>query len=358
MVIRCGELFLKGADGVANPERVWDLLDSNIHSVAAFFDHLVVDEKTPIFNYGDTFDMRLDFDKRIFSRINDYEGVLYDVSVEYGPYHEVKNAAITELVKLYDGTHRLSRALADEVLAELSAAEYDWNPSIEGLEHQLESENEKRLAAFLLGGLIFGGYAQELSGKHILQPKRSRLFLAVALGKDTVEHRLEDALFTELKGRSNLRCDELPWTPTFFPYLLSKAKSPVDLVELVVDLRKSAELADYREWLDEVLQDWRRDGRVSTEKRKDVLAITKAIDRVLGGNPSAPRVELKVTVADVVTGKLPGGVDVTPSLEALWGWMLSGIPGNRYRKLLSRAIVADHEYVQLGTRMKTVWTSV
>jgi len=95
------------------------------------------------------------------------------------------------------------------ILAELSAAEYDWNPSIEGLAHRLESEGEKRLAGFLLGGLIFGGYAQELSGRHILQPKRSRLFLAVALGKHTVEHRLEDTLFTELKGRSNLRCDEL-----------------------------------------------------------------------------------------------------------------------------------------------------
>ena len=51
-----------------------------------FFDSLVVDEKAPIFNYGHTFDMKLDFDQRVFSRINDHDPVLYDVSVDYGPY--------------------------------------------------------------------------------------------------------------------------------------------------------------------------------------------------------------------------------------------------------------------------------
>jgi len=68
MVVRCGELFLKGAGGAEDREKVWDLLNTNTHAVAMFFDSLVVDEKAPIFNYGHTFDMKLDFDQRVFSR--------------------------------------------------------------------------------------------------------------------------------------------------------------------------------------------------------------------------------------------------------------------------------------------------
>jgi len=68
MVVRCGELFLKGTGGAEDREKVWDLLNTNTHAVAMFFDSLVVDEKAPIFNYGHTFDMKLDFDQRVFSR--------------------------------------------------------------------------------------------------------------------------------------------------------------------------------------------------------------------------------------------------------------------------------------------------
>jgi hypothetical protein len=55
----------------------------------------------------------------------------------------------------------------------------------------LLSPREQRLQSFLLGGLIFGGYAQQLSiehetadfqAEHVLQPKRSQLFLASVLG--------------------------------------------------------------------------------------------------------------------------------------------------------------------------------
>src|ERR1700722_933552 len=206
MVVRCGELFLRGVQEAVAAETVWELLESNVHGVAMFFDRLVLDDKIPIFNYGDTFDMKLNFDQRVFSRINDYDDVLYDVDTGFGPgsaYDEVKLAALAELAKLYDGTHRVSQALAEDILEELSAAEYEWSPSLYGLPHLPEPQNEKTLAAFLLGGLIFGGYAQRMEGDHVLQPKRSRLFLAVALGKDTTGHLIEENLFAELKSFSH-----------------------------------------------------------------------------------------------------------------------------------------------------------
>lgn len=161
MVFRCGELFLKGASDVLKPDDTWDLLTKNLHAMAIFFDSLILNEKLPVFNYGDTFDMRLDFDQCMLTRINDYDEVFNDVAVEYGAYHEVKTAALTELMKVYEGPHKISPNLAREVSDELSAAEHQWNPSLGELEHKLQSEKEKQLAAFLLGGLIFGGYAQQ-----------------------------------------------------------------------------------------------------------------------------------------------------------------------------------------------------
>lgn len=357
MVFRCGELFLKGVSNAPVPDKIWNLLTANLHAIEMFFDSLVLNEKLPVFNYGDTFDMPLNFDQRVLTRINEFDEVLFDIDVEYMPYHDVKIAALAELMKIYDGAHKIPRNMAYEILSELSAAEYEWSPNIGELQYALESETERQLAAFLLAGLVFGGYAQQMESEHLLQPKRSRLFLAVSLQAESAGHQLENMLFADLKNKANVVCEELPWLPTFFPYLLSKADTMVELVEEMVKLRRSAEVVDYRQWLKEVMQDWKHNGKISVEKKKDVQAIARGIDRVLGISSSIPKVEVKATVADAVAGKLPGSVDFSPPLQSLWGWALSSLPGMRYRKLLTRAIVADHEYVQLEKRVKTVWSA-
>ena len=144
--------------------------------------------------------------------------------------------------------------------------------------------------------------------------------------------------------------------PSLFPYLLSRAQTPIDLIKLVAELREKSEVEDYRAWLSEILQD-AKDGKVSIEKRKDVKAILTAIERTLGSVPSLPKVEVKLTLADAVKAKPPGSVDLTPALQALWGWFLDALPGNRYRKLLTRAVVADNEYPKLTNRMKGLWSA-
>ena len=68
----------------------------------------------------------------------------------------------------------------EDICNELSEAEYQWCPGLGELEGQLVGEN-KKLAQFLLGGLIFAAYAKKLGGEHMMQPKRTRLFLAAAL---------------------------------------------------------------------------------------------------------------------------------------------------------------------------------
>jgi hypothetical protein len=223
------------------------------------------------------------------------------------------------------------------------------------LGNELESEEARRLAAFLLGGLIFGGYAQQMESEHFLQPKRSRLFLAVSLHAESARYSFEDALFAELKANANTPCEDLPWRPTFFPYLLDRVNKPTEILEEVIRLRNSAEVVDYRSWLKEVIVDWKNNGRIRQEKRNDVHAIAQRIGQVLGTIPSTPQVEVKMTVADAVALQPPGGIDLTPALNRLWGWFLASLPGNRYRKLLTRAIVRDHEYVQLEKRVQKVW---
>ncbi len=357
MVVRCGELFLNGISNISEPNSTWELLSSNLHSVGSFFDALILNEKLPVFNYGDTFDMTLNFDQRVLARINDQDEVLHDIDVEYGPYQEVKKAALSELMEAYDGPHKIPQNMTNEVLSELSAAEYEWNPDIGELQDSLGSNEEKRLAGFLLGGLVFGGYAQQMESTHLLQPKRSRLFLAISLRAKSAGYQLEDLLFDDLKKTTNTTCADLPWTPTFFPYLLGKANTPMELLKEVIELRRSAEVVDYRQWLREVMSDWENNGKISLEKKRDVGAIAKSIDQVLGNVSSMPKVELKVTVADVLIGKPPGSIDFTPALQGLWGWVLKSLPGKRYRKLLTRAVLADHEYVQIDKRIKTVWNA-
>jgi hypothetical protein len=52
---------------------------------------------------------------------------------------------------------------------------------------------------------------------------------------------------------------------SFFPYLIAKADTPIDLIKHVAELRKTAEVKDYRKWLRKVLWDW-KDGKVSLQK--------------------------------------------------------------------------------------------
>jgi hypothetical protein len=365
MVFRCGEVFLKGVKEALIPLETHQLLMNNVHALAMFFDSIILNEKMPVFNYGDTFDSMLNFDERTLTRINEYEHVLYEIDIDHAPYHEVKTAALDELLRLYKGPNKIKESMASDIIKELSVLGYSWNPSIglgsglnpsiEDLANELLSETEKTLAAYLLGGLIFGGYAQQMETEHVLQPKRSRILSALSVGSDSAAFRHEDQIFDELKARANTPSEDLPWMPTFFPYLLSKSDSPLAMLQEVVKLRSSTEIREYRQWLREVIDDFKTNGRISIQKTKDVRSIARHIDRILGTVSSAPKVELKASVIDVVAGKIPGGVDLTPGFERLWGWFLQNLPGRRYRKILTRATIADHEYKNLDARITKVW---
>jgi hypothetical protein len=359
MIFRCGDLFLKGNPGEASDE-IWDLLNKNMYALALFFDYLILAEKIPVFNYADTFDMHLDFDRRALTQINQFDSVLYDVDVGYEAYQTIKQSALAELKELAVGPAKpVAKELVDDILGELSSAEYKWVPK---LDFEPEGEDVLKLYQFLLGGMIFGEYADRLESAHVVQPKRSRLMLAVALEKKKADHELEEELFKELKSRANVRADDLPSRPSLFPYLLSKADTPAQMVALAANMRKTGEVLDYREWLQERIRDWERDGKITFDAKRDVKAAANLVDYISGAQSSAPQISVKPTLTDVagaVAGKppVPVSIDVTAPLKRLLGWGLSSFPRKRHRKLLCRATVAGMQYQKLEHRIRTVWSS-
>lgn len=265
---------------------------------------------------------------------------------------------LTKLAELYSGPPRIKAEMVNDIVLELAAAEYRWQPSLGQLDPLLPSDLERTLAKFLLGGMIFSAYAQILEGEHVIQPKRSRLFLAVALDAQSAQYRFEDELFAELKNRARASVTDMPWRPTFFPYLLASSDNPNAVLAHALVLRGSTELGEYREWLRMAFQRWSTHGEIEPFKR-DVASIASAIDRVTGKISIAPKVDFKITVTDVAkiaAGQPAGpGVDLTPTLQGLWGWIIPNLPGERYRKILMRAVATDQQYAQIENRLRTVW---
>lgn len=361
MILRCGEVFLRGSANSYDQKSAWDLLNKNIHALGTFFDRLILAKQIPVFDYSTTFDVDMPFERRTLAAINENEEVLVNVSVGHEAYKDVKDAALAELTTFYKGgVPGVSGQQAREVLTdltsivgELTSSGYAWYPNLGDL--SFDSPDEQRLAAYILGGLIFGGYAQLAGTDHLMQPKRSRLFLALTLKQDTARGA-EDYLFTKLGELSGRPTADIPYTPTFFPLLLSESNTPAELLTNAMKYRKSPEVCDYRAWLGETLDDFKLNGHIATERVREVKRIEDTIRGKLAGIPF-PKVEIKTTVADVTGLKPPGvGIDLTAPAKAAWGWMISQLPGKRHRKLLTRAIIADREYIDLNIRISRVWS--
>ena len=102
MVLRCGEIFLSGAQGATDPYSALDLMRQNIHALGMFFDRLILSDKIPVFNYVESFDFGQNFSKSLFDRINGQGEILVDVDVTLQQYEKVRRSASAEVLKLYD----------------------------------------------------------------------------------------------------------------------------------------------------------------------------------------------------------------------------------------------------------------
>lgn len=232
MVLRTGQFFLEGAPSdVTAADRKWSVIEQDLGALAAFFDLLVLRQRFPAFNYEDTFDPGPNVGDPLGDLVNsEGDKVLFHIDVEYHMYRQAKAAALDELQGAIARGGVMTEAVANEILRTLESTRYEWAPSLEQLEDRLLDAREQRIARFLLGQLVFAGYAQQTGAPHVLSPGRSRLATAVGMGARKADARDEGALYDELGRRSRSidggwRVRELPWTPTFLPYLVSQTGS-------------------------------------------------------------------------------------------------------------------------------------
>jgi len=186
LVFRIGQFFLEGeSEAGDDKDRRWRAIESDIGALVNFFDLVVLHDQLPAFNYNDTFDSQFDFDDRLGAVLNTSgDKTLVHVDVEHHMYRAAKEAAIAQLRKRLALGPFVPEPTADEILATLDAIQYEWEPSLEHLETELSGLDQVRLARFLLGQLVFAGYAQQTGAPHVLAPKRSLMPAAVKIVKN------------------------------------------------------------------------------------------------------------------------------------------------------------------------------
>ena len=365
MIIRAGEVFANGAKGVnalGRPDMdVLAALRDNIDGLIEFFDLLVAYDQVPLINYDYTFDI-----ESMPAPITNLLGAkALPVTIGYDAYRQIKTGAVASLATMKLG----HIAQFGHQLAELNALRYDWRPSLqdakaEGWLSEAEQLNEPtRLAAqFLLGGLIFSGFAQASLTEHIIQPKRSRFFLALTAEQpiaSAVTHADENSVFNAaekaLRGTA-AKTRRLDALPPVLPYLLAKAPpnvTSVDLLKRALDFANTKDGDNFRKAVALV----RGDG-VGASQTADLAEAAKAEALAL--------LKPYSTVADTEGGlKLDFNLELTgPSVTAslplkppawLKLWWNENVPFGGMRKTFRRMWLAQGSFEDMEKRLIAAW---
>ena len=284
-VWRIGQLFLQGKAAARDN---WAAIDSDLGALVNFFDLIVLYDELPAFNYYDTFDFAdaadfIDYNDGLGAMV-DAEGdkVLVHVDVEHGMYRQAKVAALDQLGRRIDEGPLAAPDSANEILAALDAVRYEWKPRLENVAQKLPEERDQQVARFLLGQLVFAGYAQQTGAPHVLAPRRSAFVTSIGLRARLPQERRESAIYEELGRRirdagPGWRIKEQPWTPSFLPLLLKRLdpykEGPDVLLRRAKELRDSKAVQRYRDLRSKLAND----ALDSETARSD---LTKAADRV------------------------------------------------------------------------------
>lgn len=392
IVFRIGQLFLEGAaaDPLTADDR-WRAIESDIGALFAFFDLVVLHKQLPAFNYGDTFNPPENQGDPLGELVNTGgDKVIVHVDIEHRMYRLAKEAALGELEARVAAGPFITTAMAREIVDATNSIQYEWAPDLEQLKPVIHSTNEERVAQFLLGQLVFAGYAQQTGAPHILAPRRSRLTAAIGLQVTKADQSVESQIFDELRRRSkeagaDWRTDKLPWRPSFLPLLVERAQDrryksgPDVILEDAKKVRDSKAVARYRNLHEEVEES----GARSREARKELVAAANVIAKSLDASRANIRsfrhmaVEALPSAGGKAIGSLAGGLVAGPpgaalgaasgfvaehivlrSQHRLFGWILNGLPMRSARKILSQAVIADFALRKdVTTELRIIWES-
>jgi hypothetical protein len=385
IIFRIGQFFLEGGSDEANKGR-WNAITSDIGALVRFFDLVVLHDKLPAFNYADTFDQGLDFGDRLGAALNESgDKTLLHINVEYAMYRAAKQSAIGQLRnRLAEGPF-VPEGTAAEILHTIKAIQYEWEPSLEELETELPDSNQKQLTRFLLGQLVFAGYAQLTGSPHVLAPKRSLLLTSVGL--HISQPQQEADIYRELArrvrgGGPGWRSTEVPWTPSFLPYLVKQANKyrdgPDTLLELAKTLRTKNSVQKYRRLLRDLSSgDLNRSKAAHAELAAAADAVATELDsnrqemegvrqfvvevlpEALGASGGAVIGAIAAGPIGAAGGGLAGAVGAAAIKSVnsrLWGWFVDDLPFHSAHKLLARSVRAEQELrVDLIDDLHEIW---
>jgi hypothetical protein len=389
LVFRLGQFFLEGvSEAGVEKDRRWNAIESDIEALVSFFDLIVLHDQLPAFNYNDTFDAQFDFGDRLGAVLNvSGDKTLVHVDVEHQMYRAAKEAALDQLQRRLEEGPFVPKATANEILSILAAIKYEWEPSLETLETELLDPDQVKLARFLLGQLVFSGYAQQTGAPHILAPKRSLVLAAIGLHKTESGENSEAAIFEEVGRRcrdagAGWRNDELPWTPSFLPFLLNQMdryrEGPDVLLQLAKELRGSKAIQRYRKLRSAMLSE---NAERSEEAQKELQAAADAVASSLKSSRQELQLFRHFAVevlpkavgatggaligaqfagqAGAVGGSLIGILGeeaLRPLQNKLWGWVIDRLPFHSARKLLTRSVRAEQERgPDLKAQLRVIW---
>jgi hypothetical protein len=306
--------------------------------------------------------------------------LIVQVGVAKEAYEEVRNAAWNNLTRL-----ELGSATQDDVAGvarQLAAYQYDWHPSLGGLSFP---DDRKPLARFLLGGLIFGAYAQAADADHVLQDKRSQLFLTLTqpgAGSPATRYEREEDLFVKLKetitrADSAVHFSDLPAMPSILPDILSRTPAITKVSEILpraIEIRQSMAGEAYRLWFKQ-LRTALGDGRYATNEKREIEAVRKEAEHRLKdeyskwGMSFTPTVSAgaSITLSAKALGSSVEGKASLGDLKlegekirlALPDWVrnmvVDYLPFRRHRKLLLRSALALAEFQNVSVKLEKIW---
>ncbi len=360
MVLRSAELLLLGQGGsrhFGEPEKVWGVISKNLDGVVTFFHLLLTRERIPLIDYHYT------FGEHHFVRL------LGDIAVPVHAAPAVYQAALNDAqrkVRELDFT-RIPTALVTDIAAELGDAGYEWFPD----PGTSPSAEQRIIASFVMGGAIFGAYAQITGTDHVLQTKRSRAMatLAVDQSKEPLwGHRRERELFKRLceiiNRDQHLAAHDFVAPPSILPLILSQKDPPTTtgaLLEQVLEHRDTDLGGAYRAWHNDLRGAWAL-GRHDFVAEASVEAVRGELARRF--NLAAEQIRTQddsrgtAIQIEVAFGPVKASTEVRPSVPPqLRNWLADNLLFRRHRKLLLRMSLAQRSFDNLTMALKRLWSS-
>ena len=370
MVLRVADFFIGGRDYCRRmaPEATsdpWPTIKSNLDGILAFFHILMTRDRIPFIDYWDTY----------ISEMPAWLGDSIPLKVFGGAvYRGIKEAA---LEKLKDAADTLPEGESLDRDRELLAFGNFWTPSL-GNDVKIAPKAEAA-AQFVLGGLIFGEYAQKGLADHLLQSKRLRLMSE--LGSPKAKPKLdwnaeETALFAEISkiaDRDEISLKDQEVLPNVLLHLLvERERGPKALLEGALKLRETDEGRAYRAVNRRLRQAWllgRHDEILESEINRVAVELGHRISgkpmhitgiSVEGGFDAASGAKVDLGLAEVhARGWIKATWEyMSISVEVPAGvrkWFLDQFVLRKHQKLLLRMARDQYSFTDIAKALESVW---